>query len=240
MRRPHRRDARPRAHARRRARAEQLGRPARRASAALRRPRRTSSRQPGRPDAIMAMIDTLFPRIDPTERHTIERFVVPRLATRLRTMAAGSDAPTPYDNGGPGFANPAASLKYQLGLMPDVRGVNANGYESTPDFGFRHLRAAIYSDGGYGVLGKKPESEMTAADATDAHLAALGQVTSVFTVAVMGVPLNDAPSNSAAVAEMFHFIREYRPPPFPGRIDSALASRGGDVYVRRCASCHGE
>lgn len=65
-------------------------------------------------------------------------------------------------------------------------------------------------------------------------------MTSLFTIAVMGVSASEARQNADAVAEMFHFVREYRPPPFPGPIDSTLAARGKLVYARQCASCHGD
>jgi mono/diheme cytochrome c family protein len=193
----------------------------------------------GRAETLLAMIDTLYPGMDPKERATLAGAIIPRMREQLERLSAGAGAPTTFDNGGPGFGNPAATMKYQLGLLDESRVAPDSGYESTPDFGFRHLRSTLYYDGGYTVPGRPKEAELSPADATDVHLRELGRVTSIFTVAVMGLTLAEASGNADAVTDMFHFIRDYRPPPFPGRLDSTLAARGAPLYASQCASCHG-
>ena len=42
------------------------------------------------------------------------------------------------------------------------------------------------------------------------------------------------------VREILEFLRYYRPPSFPGVVDSALALRGERVYRAACAECHGD
>jgi len=80
---------------------------------------------------------------------------------------------------------------------------------------------------------------MTLDSMTDEHLLGLARIASVFTVSVMGVRIQEAPRNVGALDDIMHFVREYQPPPFPGRIDRVLADSGANVYSARCAGCHG-
>jgi hypothetical protein len=42
------------------------------------------------------------------------------------------------------------------------------------------------------------------------------------------------------VRDIVDFIKDYAPPPFPGRIDNDLARRGQALFEQRCAGCHGD
>jgi mono/diheme cytochrome c family protein len=189
---------------------------------------------------LMAVIDTLFPSLDAKQRRTLERMILPRVELRLRAVVAGVDAPVTFRNGGPGMANPAASMKYQIGQLPGDRMSNAAGFGSIPDLSFRHLRSSLLYDGGYGFPGRPHEATLELVDATDDHLLELARVASIFSTPVVGVPLVEAPRNVRAMNDVMHFVREYRPQPFPGPIDARLARRGSDVYAASCAQCHGD
>ena len=188
---------------------------------------------------LLAVIDTLFPRLDSKQRRTLERTIVPRVEERLRVIVAGVDAPVTFKNGGPGMANAAASMKYQIGMLPADRMASASGFASIPDLSFRQLRSSLLYDGGYGVPGRMRAERLGSSDATEQHLLELARIASIFSVPVVGVPLEEAPRNVGAMNDVMHFVREYRPPPFPGPIDARLARDGAEVYASNCATCHG-
>jgi mono/diheme cytochrome c family protein len=193
----------------------------------------------GHDAAFLATIDTLFPDLSGKERHTLQKYVLPEVAKRITELAAGVDAPIPYYSGGPGQANPVVSMRYQLGLIPKDSFSHATGYSSIPDLAYRHLRSGLLYDGGYAIPGHPRQATLTPVDATDEHLLGLARIASVFSVSVMGVRIEDAPRNVPQLNDMLHFIRSYRPPPFPGHIDARLADDGRGVYAARCAGCHG-
>jgi mono/diheme cytochrome c family protein len=193
----------------------------------------------GRRDVLLATIDTLFPDIDASERRTIEKFVVPALERRVNEVAAGIDVAIPYTTGGPGQGNPIASMRFHLGMIPKDSVLHATGFSSIPDFSNRHLRNVLLYDGGYVIPGRRRGTRFTPDSATDEHLLDLARIASVFSVSVMGVPIREAPRNIGALDDVMHFIRAYRPPAFPGRIDRALADSGEREYAARCSSCHG-
>src|SRR5262249_44327521 len=72
---------------------------------------------------LRAAVTTLLPDPRPEEMRTLERFVLPLLRTRMRTLEAGG-RPLPFVNGAPGLTNGVAALKMQLRLLP------ADGYET--------------------------------------------------------------------------------------------------------------
>jgi mono/diheme cytochrome c family protein len=193
----------------------------------------------GRSDVLLATIDTLFPDIDPTERRTIEKFVLPAVDRRVKEVSAGIDVAIPYTTGGPGQGNPIASMRFHLGMIPADSFLRATGFSSIPDFSNRHMRNVLLYDGGYVIPGHRRDARLTADSATDDHLLDLARIASVFSVSVMGVPIREAPQNIGALDDVMHFIRAYRPPAFPGRIDRALADSGETIYAARCSSCHG-
>jgi hypothetical protein len=193
----------------------------------------------GRPDVLLAAIDTLFPDIDGAERHTIEKFVLPAIDRRVKEIAAGVDAPIPFNTGGAGQENAIASMRFQLGLIPPDSVWPATGYASIPELSNRHMRNVFLYDGGYVIPGHRRDARLTADSVTDDHLLGLARIASVFTVSVMGVRIEEAPRNVGALDDIMHFVRSYRTPDFPGRVDRALADSGEVVYGARCEGCHG-
>ena len=94
-------------------------------------------------------------------------------------------------------------------------------------------------DGTYTPRGDERFADMTEERATPAHIERLADVIAFFT---MGTAGNDAASAERAITpmrEVMRWIGRYQPPPFPGAIDSSLASRGAEVFTQRCARCHG-
>jgi hypothetical protein len=56
----------------------------------------------------------------------------------------------------------------------------------------------------------------------------------------MGVTPEVAASNVPRIRQAVDWIiRDYTPPPFPGRIDAELALRGAALFGQHCARCHG-
>jgi mono/diheme cytochrome c family protein len=190
-------------------------------------------------ELVLATIDSLFPDIDPRERHTIEKYVLPTVERRVKEMAAGIDAPIPFNTGGPGQANSIAAMRYQLGIMSSDTMSHTAAYSSIPDFANRQMRNVLLYDGGYVIPGQRRDARISLDDVTDDHLLGLARIASVFSVAVMGVRLEEAPRNIGALDDVMHFIRAYRPPPFPGHIDGPRADEGERIYASRCAACHG-
>jgi hypothetical protein len=193
----------------------------------------------GRPELLLAAIDTLFPDIDATERHTIEKYVLPAIDRRVKELSAAVDAPIPFNTGGAGQENAIASMRFQLGIIPADSFWPAHGYASIPDFSNRHMRNMLLYGGDYVIPGHRRDAPLTPDSATDEHLLGLARITSVFTVSVMGVRIEEAPRNVGALDDIMHFIRVYRAPSFPGHINRVLADSGEVVYAARCAGCHG-
>ncbi len=193
----------------------------------------------GRPEVLLAAIDTLFPEIDGTERRTIEKYVLPAIDRRVKELSAGIDAPIPFNTGGAGQENAIASMRFQLGMIPVGSSWPATGYASIPDLANRHMRNVFLYGGDYVIPGHRRDASLTPDSVTDDHLLGLARIASVFTVSVMGVRIEEAPRNVGALDDIMHFIRVYRPPAFPGHIERALADSGEVVYAARCAGCHG-
>jgi len=121
----------------------------------------------GHPELLLATIDTLFPNIDRVERHTIEKYIVPAIDRRVKELAAGVDAPIPFNTGGPGQENAIASMRYQLELIPADFLYHATGYASIPDLSNRHMRNVLLYDAGYVIPGHRRDARMTLDSMTD-------------------------------------------------------------------------
>src|SRR2546422_392199 len=80
---------------------------------------------------------------------------------------------------------------------------------------------------------------MAPGDLTAGHLAELARIVTFFTVPTMGNTPLAARRAIPHVTEVMNFLQSYRPPSFPGPIDSVRARRGGALYRARCAECHG-
>ena len=198
---------------------------------------RASRRWIGERDRVLGAVDVLFPGLDPGERRTLEKLVMPRAAKRIEKLAAQGDRPLPFHNGGPGFTNGAAALKMQLHVLGAEAIDQELGYVSIPELGGRLARTSLLADGTYSIPGEPRFAPASAG--TEARLPGLARIVSFFTVPTMG--LAPALSRRAAphVEDVLRFVAGYEPPPFPGAIDNALSARGESLYRDRCASCHG-
>lgn len=192
------------------------------------------------PPTLLATVERLFPDLSRRERRTLERYVLPRIAARLAELEAGLDAPTVFSNGSPGLTNGIAALKLKLGLLPTDVAAAEHGFTSIPDLGDRGLRTALLWDGAYVRPGVEREAVRTRGDPVAGGRREQARIVAFFTVPTMGMEPGAVPGAVPGVAAVLDALAGYRPPPFPGPIDEALAARGGEVYARHCASCHGD
>jgi mono/diheme cytochrome c family protein len=122
-----------------------------------------------------------------------------------------------------------------------VTGHGDVGFTSIPDLAYRGLRTSLLYDGIYAPRdAARHDVETTSASVTTAHLDALSDIVAFFTVSTMGVTPDVGEGVIPAMRPAMHWLgRAYRPPPFPGVIDSARMRAGAAVYASRCAKCHG-
>jgi mono/diheme cytochrome c family protein len=191
-------------------------------------------------DGLLAAIGRLFPQMTSRERLTLRWVALPKARTRIAVLAGSFDRPVPFRNGAPGLTNGVAALKYQLGVTPRDRFQPKASFVSIPDLGNRFFRSALLADGAYTPKGQTRFAPVTraAAEARDPH--ALAAIASFFVVPSMGMTDMRAEATIPEFTEVMRFLRDYRPPLFPGKIDRALAGSGREVYARSCAGCHGE
>lgn len=204
-------------------------------TAALHRALGRAAEEPG---AVLAMIDTLYPELRGDERETIEGHVLPELAEEIPRLTARFGSLTPFHPGGPGTPNAVGSLKRMLGMLEEERDDELS-LAQIPDLGDRVLRSSLTVDGVYRVPGKPRFVPMTRDDVTDEHLDGLARITAFFTVPAMGADAGEIEEVVPRVRTIFDFLERYRPPPFPGPVDSTLAREGRIVYDESCAACHG-
>ena len=190
---------------------------------------------------LVGTLGRLFPDTGWRERMTLRRFVLPRVVDRMRALQSGLDAPAPFSNGGPGRTNGVAALKLVLGLLPRNQRASEWGFTSIPDLASRGLRSSLLYDGFYAPVSDTRFAARSQSDATPAHLHELAAIVTFFTVPTMGMAPQRAEAAVPRVAEiMTGFLAHYRPPRFPGPIAEAKALSGREVYVARCAPCHGQ
>lgn len=189
-------------------------------------------------DRLLPTAAALFPEMGRAERASLRLLVVPLVRQRLGELA-GRDRPLPFPNGTPGSTNGVAALKAALDLPLIDGGRGDVGTVSIPELGDRVWRTRLLTDGAYGIPGAGTNAT-TAADLTPAHLAALGAITTFFTVPSMGVHPDAAIDSLDDATAVIGFLKEYRPAPFPGAIDPVSARAGAAVYARQCAACHGD
>ena len=192
--------------------------------------------------AFRARIGALFPEMGRGERFTLRFVVLPRVASRIAELREVGVGPSPFSNGGAGRTNGVASLRRMLGLPPGiVTGHGDVGFTSIPDLAYRGLRTSLLYDGIYAPRDlARHDVETTAASVADAHLDALSDIVAFFTVSTMGVTPDVGEGVIPAMRPVMHWLgRSYRPPPFPGAIDSVRMRAGAAVYASRCSKCHG-
>jgi mono/diheme cytochrome c family protein len=190
-------------------------------------------------DALIAAVPQVFPDTDPAELKTLRSFVAPRVAARMKKIAAGGGGPLPFVNGAPGLTNGVAALKMQLAQLHGDAHATERGFTSIPDLGERGLRSSLLYDGAYAPAGMDVDKVMRSGDITPAHLDDLATITAFFTVPSMGVRPDRARDHLGDAKDVFRFFATYEAPRFPGPVDRAKAVRGRAVYAERCASCHG-
>ena len=176
--------------------------------------------------ALLAMADTLFPDMGWQERASLRWIVLPLARKRLEELAGAARA-LPFSNGLPGATNGVAALKLQAGTPLLGGGMADRGFVSIPELALRHRRSRLLADGAYATPSGKADARELAA------------ITSFFTVPSMGVKPEEAQRHIPEAVEIFAWLANYRPQPFPGPVDMAEAERGGALYARDCASCHG-
>lgn len=191
------------------------------------------------PARLMAGIRHLYPNATPRELQTIEGTILPLIEERIGELERTIDAPAPYSNGSPGLTNGVGGLKWALGMLEgDARDVEV-GFTSIPELGGTLLRTSLLYDGVYAVPGKPRFAPMDSGLVSEQHLRDLAGIVSFFTVPIMGVTPAIAERSIPNITDIMRFVASYRSPPFPGAIDSGLASQGRAVYQVQCASCHG-
>lgn len=190
-------------------------------------------------EALLAAIDRLYPQMTMRERLTLRWMVLPKARSRIGALATGIDRPLPFPNGAPGLTNGAAALKYLLGVTPRDRFQPAPSFVSIPELGDRFFRSALLADGAYAPKNQPRFRPIARAEAEARDPHDFAAIASFFTVPSMGMTPARAEAAIPDFVEVMRFLRDYRPPRFPGTIDRALAARGRDIYARECASCHG-
>lgn len=198
-------------------------------------------RDQGGDDArVWAAIDRLYPDLDPRERLTLRFVVLPELRRRTAELgAAGADDLLPFVSGTPGATNGFDSLRRRLGLIPTGEHVPLSALNSIPELGDRVMRSRLLNTGAYGVPGESDARPLTRDDLDDEHLQDLAGIVAYFTVPSMGVTPEAAASHIGDVAGIMHWLRDYRPQPFPARVDRTVAANGHTLYAANCERCHG-
>ncbi len=191
------------------------------------------------PVAWLAAADTLYPDMHPDERATLEEHVLPALLREVPDLGRRFGTLTPFAGGVPGAPNAVGSLERMLGMLEDRRD-DALSLAQAPDLGDRILRSSLTVDGVHHVPGRPRFARIDRADVTDAHLDGLARIVAFFTVPAMGGRPGRVERAVPDVREIMEFLRYYRPPSFPGAVDTALALRGEVVYRGACAECHGD
>ena len=192
------------------------------------------------PAPVIAMLDRVYPSIDPLERKTLVDVVLPALRRRI----GGADAPAepvPFDNGGPGLTNAVGHVKGHFRILDPKQASHEVAFTQVPDLMALPYRTSLLCDGVYAPTGDAPFA-VRRFDAADrvAHTVHLADVAALFTISTLGVAPRRAHENVPAVQDVMKLAARSTGPAFPGVIDDAKAQRGLAVWTQRCALCHGE
>lgn len=183
----------------------------------------------------------LFPEMSLREKLTLRFFLLPKISGRLRQLADSGDKPLPYSNGGAGRTNGAASLKRMMGVPPGTISGHADiGYTSIPELAGRGLRSSLLYDGVYAAAGVSRFETLDTTALTPSRMENLAAIVSFFLVPTMGATTDVSEAAIPTVRQIVEWIaKDHLPPPFPGRIDSALMADGQRIFGAQCAKCHG-
>ena len=190
------------------------------------------------PDLWLAFTDSLYPGMDPDERSTLVEHALPALVREVPALGRRFGTLTPFPGGVPGAPNAVGSLKRMLGMLEHGRDEEL-AIAQTPDLADRVLRTSLTVDGVYRIPGEPRFAPTTWDDVTDEHLDGLARIAAFFTVPAMGGDAKRVEEIVPGVRAIVGYLRTYRPPPFPGRIDRGLATEGARIYRTSCAACHG-
>jgi hypothetical protein len=191
------------------------------------------------PAAFQREIERTFPEMGRRERRTL-RQILRRARLRVAELDRSIGGPTPFSNGGPGRTNGVAALKLRLGLLAaDRRYPAEHGFTSIPDLGARVLRSSLLYDGLYAPKGGEHFAPRQRAGDAAEQGRRLASIVAFFTVSTMSVSPKVAEAAIPRMEKVLEWLRDYRPPPFPGRVDRGLARAGQVLYRERCTRCHG-
>jgi mono/diheme cytochrome c family protein len=202
------------------------------------------ARAADRPEETLALARRIFPAMSDAEVDSLRRYYFPELGRRIAELRSTIGSFTPYSNGGPGLTNGVATLKLYLGALDGRRPApNEVAFTSVPDLAPLRVRTSILWDGiyappGWGHVGVVEPRAPPLPPA--ARRDGLAGIVSIVTIGTLGVTPEVAATNIPHVADAVGWmLSSYRPPPFPGAIDAALAARGGALFEQHCARCHG-
>jgi hypothetical protein len=192
------------------------------------------------PTAVVAMLDRIYPTIDPVERKTLVELMLPAIAKRIAFPGA-PEQPVPFDNGGPGLTNSVGHLKSHFGILDLATAKNEVAFTQIPEFSALELRNQLLCDGVYSPKGHAATGPRArgAGDRSE-HLKRLGDIATLFTISTLGVAPARAHENWSAVHDVMAMVSTMDSPPFPGAVDVVQATRGLAVWETRCQQCHGE
>jgi mono/diheme cytochrome c family protein len=190
-------------------------------------------------DLVWAAVQKLYPDTDWREWATLKLVVLPKVDALVARQEATIGRLLPFEVSTMGATNGLQALQARFGVIPSDRMNERSGPISVPELGGRIWRSSLLASGAYGVPGEEPQRTIRTADITGEHLRALAGLTAFFTVPSMGTSPAVASAHVDDAADIFAWLKTYRPQPFPGPIDKTLAERGAAIYASTCASCHG-
>lgn len=176
------------------------------------------------------------------EMETMKWIIVNIVKKRIQTLASTSNSSTPFSNGGPGFTNGVAALKFQMGVVDvDKFHPEETAFTSIPDLTHRGMRTSILYDGFYSPYeGAARFTPKTRQSVTKDDLDKVGDIVSFFAIPTMGQSIDGAIAAAPEVRKAVSALHYgYRAPAFPGNIDEAKATRGRALFKDNCSECHG-
>ncbi|WP_298821522.1 hypothetical protein [uncultured Roseibium sp.] len=188
---------------------------------------------------MMQAVQLLFPKTSWSERQTLRFALLPILSAEIEKRATGLGRLLPFSAGVPGATNGLDALKQRLGLINDEIAAPAGVYSSVPDLGGRLWRQSLLNTGTYIPNESFETTEMTLKDMVPEHLERLAPIVAYFTVPSMGVSEQVAEAHIDDARKILTWMMEYRPQPFPGKVNRTLLKRGQNIYRDQCADCHG-
>jgi len=192
-----------------------------------------------RPEEFLAAIPRVFPGVRPDEMRTIGKIVFPGIRERLVEVEGTGEALLPFGNGGPGLTNGVAALKFQLVPKGVLLDPSENGYVSIPDLHGRLLRSSYLADGIYAADAGRRFEPRDESGLSETNRARSASIVAFFLVPTAGILPTRSEKQARRVEDVLEFVADYRPPRFPGTLDSERVQRGAQTFSARCEGCHG-